>query len=121
MNATRIQNLMAGTLWSEQPMYFQLVFALDRVKALDEAKQRRWTVVSIKDDWKRILRSRASEPKQISFAAWRPFGFAQDRLGAKNKILISRKAAKNAKVGTRIWTVADMKNDWKRIFPFEKN
>jgi len=23
-----------GTLWSEQPMYFQLVFALDRVKAL---------------------------------------------------------------------------------------
>src|SRR5262245_57155552 len=23
-----------GTLWSEQPMYFQLAFALDRVKAL---------------------------------------------------------------------------------------
>jgi hypothetical protein len=23
-----------GTLWSEQPMYFQLLFALDRVKAL---------------------------------------------------------------------------------------
>ena len=23
-----------GTLWSEQPMYFQLIFALDRVKAL---------------------------------------------------------------------------------------
>src|ERR1700690_3315734 len=24
----------AGTLWAEQPMYFQLIFALDRVKAL---------------------------------------------------------------------------------------
>ena len=23
-----------GTLWSEQPMYFQLAFAIDRVKAL---------------------------------------------------------------------------------------
>lgn len=23
-----------GTLWAEQPMYFQLIFALDRVKAL---------------------------------------------------------------------------------------
>ena len=23
-----------GTLWAEQPMYFQLLFALDRVKAL---------------------------------------------------------------------------------------
>ena len=26
-----------GTLWSEQPMYFQLFFALDRVKALAPA------------------------------------------------------------------------------------
>ena len=33
-----------GTLWAEQPMYFQLAFALDRVKAL--APQRPdWKVV----------------------------------------------------------------------------
>ena len=29
-----------GTLWSEQPMYFQLAFALDRVKALAPAAPR---------------------------------------------------------------------------------
>src|SRR5512139_4131946 len=32
-----------GILWAEQPMYFQLLFALDRVKAVD-----------MKNDWKRI-------------------------------------------------------------------
>ena len=29
-----------GTLWAEQPLYFQLVFALDRVKALAPAASR---------------------------------------------------------------------------------
>ena len=68
-----------GCLWSEQPMYFQLAFALDRVKTLapmhpewrrkqpfksvlegeldkglDEAKKRGWTVVDMKKDWKVI-------------------------------------------------------------------
>jgi hypothetical protein len=35
-----------GTLWAEQPMYFQLIFALDRVKALapqhPEWKEKDW-------------------------------------------------------------------------------
>ena len=52
-----------GTLWCEQPMYFRLLFALDRVqalssaldKALDEAGQRAWTVVDMKRDWKTVF------------------------------------------------------------------
>ena len=63
-----------GTLWSEQPLYFQFAFALDRVKALassrpewaydrqshigrldkalDEAATRGWTAVDMKQNWK---------------------------------------------------------------------
>ena len=36
-----------GTLWAEQPMYFQ--------KALDEAQAKSRTVVDMKNDWKRIF------------------------------------------------------------------
>ena len=84
-----------GTLWSEQPVYTQLFFVVDRVRALapqhigrrpiaafgnsdgdqqmlewttagggarfglvvhhTDARARRWTVVSMKDDWKQIF------------------------------------------------------------------
>jgi hypothetical protein len=56
-----------GTLWAEQPLYFQLFFALDRAKALapqhpewkdkalDEAQAKGWTIVNMKTDWKRIF------------------------------------------------------------------
>jgi hypothetical protein len=61
-----------GTLWCEQPFYFQLAFvyhtdaereyAYDRNsrigrldKALDEARKRGWTVVDMKADWKTIF------------------------------------------------------------------
>ena len=66
-----------GTLWSEQPIYFQFAFARDRVKALsskrsydresqigrlnkalDEAIARKWIVVDMKRDWKVIYRVR---------------------------------------------------------------
>ena len=68
-----------GTLWAEQPIYFQFLFALDRLKArdrewaydrassigkldqgLDEARAKHWTVVDMKTDWARIF---AFEPK----------------------------------------------------------
>ena len=35
-----------GTLWTEHPFYFQLAFALDRIKT---------TVVDMKQDWKTIF------------------------------------------------------------------
>jgi len=61
-----------GTLWCEQPFYFQLAFvhytdaereyAYDRNsrigrldKALDGARKRGWTVVDMKADWKTIF------------------------------------------------------------------
>jgi hypothetical protein len=42
-----------GTLWSEKPMPVELGFSLQRLAAMAEenAKAKRWTVVSVKDDW----------------------------------------------------------------------
>jgi hypothetical protein len=62
-----------GTLWMEQPIYFQLAFvhhddgsreyAYDRQShigkldlALDEGARRNWTIVSMKQDWRSIFR-----------------------------------------------------------------
>ena len=57
-----------GTLWCEQPFYFQFAFLhhtdaereyaydIGRLdKALDEARKRGWTVVDMKADWKTIF------------------------------------------------------------------
>ncbi len=48
-----------GTLWSEKPMYFQLAFALDRVKALapkhQEWKQKQPFKAVLKDDMKTVF------------------------------------------------------------------
>ena len=48
-----------GTLWSEQPMYFQLFFALDRVKALapqhPEWKEKQPFKAVLEDDLKTVL------------------------------------------------------------------
>jgi hypothetical protein len=51
-----------GTLWSEQPAYFQAFYIVDRIKALasehpdwkEKEPKQGWTVVSMKDDWKSI-------------------------------------------------------------------
>jgi hypothetical protein len=48
-----------GTLWSEQPMYFQLIFALDRVKALapqhPEWKQKQPFKAALEGDLKTVF------------------------------------------------------------------
>lgn len=46
-----------GALWSEQPLYFQGYFALAQVKAMDEAPQRGWLLIDMKNDWNRIYPS----------------------------------------------------------------
>ena len=46
-----------GTLWIEQPMYNQFVFAIEEDKALDEANAKGWTVVDMKNDWNTIFPS----------------------------------------------------------------
>jgi hypothetical protein len=43
-----------GTLWAEQPMYFQLAFALDRIKAL-APQHPEWK--TMKADWRVIYPS----------------------------------------------------------------
>jgi hypothetical protein len=51
-----------GTLWSEQPIYVQFAFAIERVKAhigrldkaLDAAEASGWTVVDIARDWSAV-------------------------------------------------------------------
>jgi hypothetical protein len=74
-----------GTLWAEQPMYFQLLFALDRVKAL--------------------------APMLHHTDAEREWAYDRNSsVGRLDKALIEAEA--------KGWTVVDMKNDWKTIFPF---
>jgi hypothetical protein len=67
-----------GTLWLEQPAYVLLVFTFQRIhhtdaskeyaydrnskigtldKALDEASEKRWLVVDMKEDWATVFAS----------------------------------------------------------------
>src|SRR3954453_4762301 len=55
-----------GTLWAEQPLYFQLVFALDRVKALVD-KHPEWKE---KEPFKSVI---AGETKGLVAAGERAF------------------------------------------------
>jgi len=62
-----------GTLWSEQPMYFQLAFALDRIKAL-APKHPEWKTTQpfkgvLEGDMKAVLASGASGLMQIIAAS----------------------------------------------------
>ena len=58
-----------GTLWAEQPIYVQLAFALDRVKAL-AAQHPEWTATSpfkavIEGDLEAVIASGAAGMMQI--------------------------------------------------------
>ncbi|MFN7903066.1 MAG: hypothetical protein ACK5NZ_01525 [bacterium] len=44
-----------GALWVEQPAYPQLIFILDRIRALDAAPAQGWQVVSMREDWARVF------------------------------------------------------------------
>jgi phosphoglycolate phosphatase-like HAD superfamily hydrolase len=62
-----------GTLWSEQPMYFQLAFALDRIKAL-ASQHPEWKTIQpfkgvIEGDIKAVLASGAKGLMQILAAS----------------------------------------------------
>jgi phosphoglycolate phosphatase-like HAD superfamily hydrolase len=62
-----------GTLWAEQPMYFQLAFALDRIKAL-AAKHPEWKTTqpftgAIEGDLKAVLATGAAGLMQIIAAS----------------------------------------------------
>jgi hypothetical protein len=61
-----------GTLWAEQPMYFQLVFALDRVNAL-APQHPEW---KDKEPFASLLKERGSR-RSSCLAPSRPLGFSE--------------------------------------------
>ena len=60
-----------GTLWSEQPIYFQLVFTMDRIKALASAnpewKTRPAFMAILKNDMKAFAASGKEEILEVLF------------------------------------------------------
>jgi hypothetical protein len=108
-----------GTLWVEQPVYTQLAFALDRVKALaskhPEWKTREPFVSLLKGNMKGAQACCGARLMMLVHHddAEREFAY-----GPKSKIgtFSDALAAEAKKSG---WTVISMKNDRKRIFPFE--
>jgi hypothetical protein len=86
-----------GTLWAEQPLYFQLAFALDRVKALAPEHP----------EWK--------EKQPFKAALDGDVNWAYDRTSD-----IGRLDTALDEAATRKWTIVDMKLDWKRVFPFDQ-
>jgi len=108
-----------GTLWAEQPMYFQLAFALDRVKAL--APQH--------PEWKK------QQPFKAALEADLKTGFggsgarfmgrvqhtdAEREWAYDRKSSIGRLDKALDEAQAKGWTIVDMKKDWKVIYPFEE-
>ena len=165
-----------GTLWCEQPMYFQLLFALDRVKALapqhPEWKDQEPFASLLRGDVRGALAGGENATVELVMAThagmttaefeqtvkdWiatarhpkfkRPYTecvyqpmveWTQAGGGARLMMLVHHDDAgrefaygADSKIGTfsdalmaeankNGWTVISMKNDWKRIFAFEK-
>ena len=146
-----------GTLWAEQPMYFQLIFALDRVKALapqhPEWKNKEPFASLAKGDVKAALAGGEHAILEVVMAThagmtteefekvvkdWlatakhpkfkRPYTecvyqpmlevLAYLRANGFKTFIVSGGGMAQAK--QKGWTVISMKDDWNRIFAFEK-
>jgi hypothetical protein len=103
-----------GTLWAEQPLYFQIVFALDRVKAMapqhPEWKDKEPFASLLKGDLKGALAG--GERSIVEIMLTTHAGMTTDEFDKIVKDWIA--TARHPK------TVVDMKNDWKTIFPSGK-
>jgi hypothetical protein len=80
-----------GTLWWEQPTYFQLAFAFDGAKAM-APKHPEWRS---EEPFKALVREYAYD--------------RQSQIGKLDKAWDETKR--------RGWTMVDMKQDWKTVFP----
>jgi hypothetical protein len=80
-----------GTLWCEQPFYFQLAFAFDEAKAM-APKHPEW---KSEQPFKALVREYAYD--------------RQSQIGRLDKAWDEAKR--------RGWTMVDMKQDWKTVFP----
>ena len=126
-----------GTLWTEQPYYFQLAFAFDRVKAMALAK-----VEFIDDDpgkpvginrfiGRRPIFAFGNSDGDQQMLEWTAAGIGARFMGLVHHTDAVREYAydRNSPIGRldkawdeairRKWLVVDMKNDWKVIYPFE--
>ncbi|MEA1924112.1 MAG: hypothetical protein U9N63_15860 [Pseudomonadota bacterium] len=111
-----------GTLWSEQPMYFQLAFALDRVKTLapqhPEWKDKQPFKAALEGDMQMLQWTTAGSGARFGglvhhTVAEREYAYDKDSpIGRLNKALTDAE--------TQGWIVVDMKKEWKVIFPAEK-
>jgi hypothetical protein len=116
-----------GTLWAEQPLYFQFLFALDRVKVLapqhPEWKAQEPFASLLEGDVKGALAGGEHAMVEIVMAthagmstvvhhddAEREFAYgATSKIGTFSDALM-------AEADQRHWTVLSMKRDWKTVF-----
>jgi hypothetical protein len=89
-----------GTLWSEQPMYVQAAFAIDRVK----------TLASQHPDWKKRQPFKSVLEDDLHTDAVREVAY--DRRSP-----IGRLDTALDQATARGWTVVSMKDDWRTVFP----
>jgi len=95
-----------GMLWVEQPMYVQLAFALDRIKALAPAHP----------EWKDKQPFKAAVEGDLRTVAAGGEHALLELLMATHAGMTTDEFAQTVED----WTVAYMKKDWRRVFPFEK-
>ena len=126
-----------GTLWTEQPYYFQLAFAFDRVKAMALAK-----VEFIDDDpgkpvginrfiGRRPIFAFGNSDGDLQMLQWTTAGPGARFAGIVHHTDAEREYAydRQSKIGkldkaldkatAKGWTLVDMKQDWKKVFAVE--
>ncbi len=108
-----------GTLWAEQPLYFQFLFAIDRVKALapkhPEWKEKQPFKATLEGELKTVFAGSGARLMGLVHHTDAEREWAYDRkssIGRLDKALDETQA--------KCWTLVDMKRDWKAVFPFEK-
>jgi hypothetical protein len=96
-----------GTLWCEQPIYFQFAFALDRVKTV-ALQHPEWKT---QEPFSSILRG---DPKGLLASGEKGLAavMAATHAGMKLDKALDEAAAKG-------WTVVDMKQEWGKVFSFQ--
>ena len=126
-----------GTLWTEQPYYFQLAFAFDRVKATALAK------VEFIDDGpgkpvginrfigRRPIFAFGNSDGDLQMLQWTTAGPGARFAGIVHHTDAEREYAydRQSKIGkldkaldearAKGWTLVDMKQDWKKVFAVE--
>lgn len=106
-----------GTLWAEQPTYFQFAFALDRVKALapshPEWKTQQPFKAVLDGDMKSLMASGEKGLAELIMATHT--GLTTDEFtGTVCEWLAT---AKLDEARAKKWIVVDMRRDWKVVFP----